>query len=970
MSTSHAKQHAASMPEASLMSRLGPELLQEVVTWLPPSDSATAALVNKRFNLAVRMNVTHMDMSLITLANHCRTTASRQCPPSHTSRLLPASSEQHELQLQLSACCQQHHAMHQELLQRQQELFKHRRNLTPDEINMALETHKEVFDDVRKQLVKQGDMFLGISSQLLHQHERLLEQQQRDLQQQLQFHELEVQWVLQQQAWLVTRRHAQQMNQISHILDDLQDMQGVQQQVLQQQERVLHASMRLPLQEDVAINVIKQHADYHVAEEKLRSMQKEASQKLEQFVQCMEGSYPRDAVIALAKPAPLSLQQQADSARAWLQRARQQEIMLQEQLALKSRPSEYANLQSYLASHYPSLSSVTLCHNSLTQTAQLNQQLKLLNLLPNLRSLQLLDAVRWRIPVSLAGLSQLTNLTRLSLLIQSPGSHFGDGVYGVPDAWQVQFSLEIQHLSVLTNLQSIQLRCVCGERGFFTSDNFVDVVTPLANLKHLDLGYITITPNTLPTLCKLTQLETVIVYGDFTLLSAQDFACLQPLKHLKRLELFHDGILPRDVAVGITQPPDPADLQAVAQALAGLQHLEWLNLPVSPATASVLPLVKHVPGLKELYLQNIDMNAQNFDGRLSVADSTALTVLQLDNVQLSHGVLSQMTNLVHLTQLILFNITPDQLPADALTSLYRLHQLQQFCYDTLIQPDPITPLVLSDDVIARLADHWTALKSLHFSYAQQDGEADSTLTQLSRFTGLKDLSLTNSFFNWHVVVDCSTLPTGLQSMALNNMSADHLWSLPTTCQHLWLADSLLPDEADEHIFSSTSSLPSLKTLVLKLSHWDHGPGYPLADQFVLSSLGNMTTLEALGLTLPADSDLSPLTTLTKLRKLVLDYNGLGEVVHPDMGVNTDNIFLQLQGLSTLSGLRGLWLPDAVLAAGGDALMWQHMLQPHMPYLCIRPCQTDWFWKTGFPIGACLDVGNPLEWWQFTPWNVL
>lgn len=109
--------------------------MQEVVTWLPPSDSATAALVNKRFNLAVRMNVTHMDMSLITLANHCRTTASRQCPPSHTSRLLPASSEQHELQLQLSACCQQHHAMHQELLQRQQELFKHRRNLTPDEVS-------------------------------------------------------------------------------------------------------------------------------------------------------------------------------------------------------------------------------------------------------------------------------------------------------------------------------------------------------------------------------------------------------------------------------------------------------------------------------------------------------------------------------------------------------------------------------------------------------------------------------------------------------------------------------------------------------------------------------------------------------------------------------------------------------------------------------------------------------------------
>eukprot|EP00877_Chromochloris_zofingiensis_P008182 jgi/Chrzof1/3617/Cz13g02150.t1 len=190
-----------------------------------------------------------------------------------------------------------------------------------------------------------------------------------------------------------------------------------------------------------------------------------------------------------------------------------------------------------------------------------------------------------------AGLSQLTNLTSLSLLIQSPPFYMGNGGYHLPNGWQEQLHLEVQHLSVLTNLQSIQLKGVCGEKGQFSfSDNVVDVVICLTNLTHLDLGYITIKPNTLPTLCKLTQLETLTLCGDFELLSAQDFACLQPLSHLKRLELCHYGGLSK-------QPADLADLPAVAKALAGLQHLERLNFPVSPATASAVPLIKHVPGL-------------------------------------------------------------------------------------------------------------------------------------------------------------------------------------------------------------------------------------------------------------------------------------------------------------------------------------------------------------------------------------
>lgn len=55
------------------------------------------------------------------------------------------------------------------------------------------------------------------------------------------------------------------------------------------------------------------------------------------------------------------------------------------------------------------------------------------------------------------------------------------------------------------------------------------------------------------------------------------------------------------------------------------------------------------------------------------------------------------------------------------------------------------------------------------------------------------------------------------SLVLISLLWLQLWSLPTTCEHLWLADCVLPDEADEHIFGSPGGLPDLKTLVLKRS---------------------------------------------------------------------------------------------------------------------------------------------------------
>jgi hypothetical protein len=83
----------------------------------------------------------------------------------------------------------------------------------------------------------------------------------------------------------------------------------------------------------------------------------------------------------------------------------------------------------------------------------------------------------------------------------------------------------------------------------------------------------------------------------------------------------------------------------------------------------------------------------------------------------------------------------------------------------------------------------------------------------------------------------------------------------------------------------------------------------------------------------------------------------------------EDVLSQLCTLSQhLTQLQGLWLSDNVLAGVGCGL--QHMLQQSMPCIAVRPASNDWFWCTNFPIGSCLDAENPLEWWKFTPWNIL
>jgi hypothetical protein len=84
--------------------------------------------------------------------------------------------------------------------------------------------------------------------------------------------------------------------------------------------------------------------------------------------------------------------------------------------------------------------------------------------------------------------------------------------------------------------------------------------------------------------------------------SSQDFLHFGGMKDLRRLELFHDGILPGH---GREEVPSvqPSELVALRSAFSGLERLTWLNLPVSTWTEGVMPLLQHLPVLKELYFQ-------------------------------------------------------------------------------------------------------------------------------------------------------------------------------------------------------------------------------------------------------------------------------------------------------------------------------------------------------------------------------
>ena len=190
--------------------------------------------------------------------------------------------------------------------------------------------------------------------------------------------------------------------------------------------------------------------------------------------------------------------------------------------------------------------------------------------------------------------------------------------------------------------------------------------------------------------------------------------------------------------------------------------------------------------------------------------------------------------------------------------------------------------------------------------------------------------------------------------------------LPTSVKHLWLSN-IGVDLQDLRLLPQR--LPSLETLVIRRL---------ATTQLEISSLGRrdlgligaLTNLRTLGLTLPAALTRLQwgLSRLVGLERLILDYEMEAVELEVRVEVDTDALFVQLSALGRhLTRLQGLWLSDNCLAMHSA---WQHLLQKQMPQLCIRSCMNDWFWHTGFPIGSCLDVDNPIEWWRFTPWNIL
>ena len=63
------------------------------------------------------------------------------------------------------------------------------------------------------------------------------------------------------------------------------------------------------------------------------------------------------------------------------------------------------------------------------------------------------------------------------------------------------------------------------------------------------------------------------------------------------------------------------------------------------------------------------------------------------------------------------------------------------------------------------------------------------------------------------------------------------------------------------------------------------------------------------------------------------------------------ILRELNSLTALTRLRGVWLSDDLCPNPGELLLTQHHLQAFAPRVCVRPAPTDWFWKSSFPIGA-------------------
>ena len=74
------------------------------------------------------------------------------------------------------------------------------------------------------------------------------------------------------------------------------------------------------------------------------------------------------------------------------------------------------------------------------------------------------------------------------------------------------------------------------------------------------------------------------------------------MKDLCRLELFHDGILPGHGRGEVPSVPT-SEIVALRTAFSAMERLTWLNLPVSTWTEGVMPLLQHLPALRELYFQ-------------------------------------------------------------------------------------------------------------------------------------------------------------------------------------------------------------------------------------------------------------------------------------------------------------------------------------------------------------------------------
>jgi hypothetical protein len=195
-------------------------------------------------------------------------------------------------------------------------------------------------------------------------------------------------------------------------------------------------------------------------------------------------------------------------------------------------------------------------------------------------------------------------------------------------------------------------------------------------------------------------------------------------------------------------------------------------------------------------------------------------------------------------------------------------------------------------------------------------------------------------------------------------------ALPTSMRHLWLSNA---GPAASDLLLLPQRVPSLQTLVVRTTPRSDQSEWKAVNRRVLRCLGALTDLQVLGLTLHYGmTDLRGLAGLRQLDRLVLDYSE----VAPD-GVTLPPTAKQalpaalLQQLVCLgghvTGLRGLWLSDVVLSEG---VLWQSVLSARMPFVCVRACASDWFWHTGFPIGSCVDMANPVEWHRFTPWNIL